>query len=373
MLSTIQIVRTPATERLLKLWAKRYTPDLSSLPLDQEPWLYVLLVEASSPEGRANTAAKLQDSLVNLNCQMAGIQARSLYEYIPNVLDLNEARRLTQYSCLVYQKILQIYQQSSVITTSLTEKLRVIAGEKENCSLSMWGMPEIEQLATALEPLLLELQKQHIASKDWRTLGFITTLLNFSNKLFLRQITPIEQVLLRPYFKFVEEQVAIPWERVCAASANHKLGSPALTLVEQMLPVSEEIAHHVYHQLTQLFPYHRSRRGSLSNPDVAHSCIRDLNMFQAYLWLCVLESSLAPVEQELVKLCVMVMQTVEVRWEIIEQWRQLLMDEIISRVKQEQKHLLLPYTQGIQQAFLKERMRLGATLIRNCELFAEAN
>ncbi len=64
-------------------------------------------------------------------------------------------------------------------------------------------------------------------------------------------------MLLCPYFKFVEEQVAIPWQRVCAAAAKHEQGSEALTLVAQMLPMASEISSTVYCQLLQLFPDHR--------------------------------------------------------------------------------------------------------------------
>jgi hypothetical protein len=82
-------------------------------------------------------------------------------------------------------------------------------------------------------------------------------------------------------------------------------------------------------------------------------------MFQAYLWLSVLEESIKPVEQELVPLCVMVMPIVEVKWEMIDKWKQLLIDEIESYVQPEQKHLLLNYTQGMEQAFFEARKRLG--------------
>jgi hypothetical protein len=218
-------------------------------------------------------------------------------------------------------------------------------------------MPRIDELAQALEPILLEYQEQYIESKDWRTLGFITTLLNFSSQLMLETLTPSERILITPYFKFIEEQVALPWQRVCAAAASHPLGSPTFTLVEQMLPQSHEIAETVYHRLVHCYPQHRSRRGGLSHPGIRHSTIRDLEMFQAYLWLCVLENSIVPVEQELVELCVMVMTGVGVSWELIQQFIQELLDELIDRVSFEQKCLLLPYTQEMLKAFKKEQVR----------------
>ncbi|MBW4633933.1 MAG: hypothetical protein KME30_19125 [Iphinoe sp. HA4291-MV1] len=357
MLVITQLVKTPSVERLTKLWAKRYTPDLSSRFLFQDPWLHRDLVEAASPAGRVKTVAKLQLPLLDVTCQMAGILAKELYEYIPNVLDLNETRQLSQYSHQVYIKLLEFYQQSSNSQQSI---LWAIAGN--SLSLSEWGIPNIEQLATALQPILLEFQEQHILSHDWRTLGFITTLLNFCNQLLLKQLTPIEQIIIAPYFKFVEEQVAVPWQRVCAAAAKHQLDSPALALVEQMLSVSDEIAQVVYHRITELFPNHRSRRGGLSDPGVTHSCLRDLNMFQAYLWLCMLEENTVPMEQELAALCIMVMESVDVKWELCAQWIQSLVDEIMSRVTPEQSSLLQPHTQAMQEIFFEKRQRLGAIL-----------
>jgi hypothetical protein len=371
MLVTAKLVNTPTVERLAQVWANRYVPDLSTLRSPGSGITVSELVEAASPEGRASTAAKLEDFLVALKCQMAVIQAKFLFAYIPNIVDLSESKRLAHFASLVYKKLIEVYQESSsaaakVTTISLSAALNSQGNSQEN-SLSSWGMPAIEKLATVLEPVLLEYQEQHIASKDWRTLGFITTLLNFSNKLILsklsnselttRRLTPSEQVLIKPYVQFIEEQVALPWQRVCAAAASHQLESPAFILVKQMLPLSQEIALSCYRRLVQLLPHHRSRRGGLDDPGITHSCLRDLEMFQAYLWLCVLEETIAPIEQELVELCVMVMTGVDVKWEMTEVWNQVLASEVLARVTPDQKTLLLPYTQGLQQAFLKQRDR----------------
>jgi hypothetical protein len=118
-----------------------------------------------------------------------------------------------------------------------------------------------------------------------------------------------------------------------------------------MLPVSHEIAMSVYRRCISLFPNHRSRRGGLKDLGVTTSTVRDLNMFQSYLWLCVLEGSMAAVEQELVPLCVMVFPSVEVTWELVAEMTKLLMDEIVVRLKPVQKEHVLPYTQAMQQIF----------------------
>jgi Phycobilisome protein len=351
MLKTSKVVTTPSVERLLKLWAQRYIPNLSSLSLENSA-SYNSLLEAASLEGRALTANKLKANVLDVNCQMAWIQTKSLYAYISNILDLSEARRITQFAFRVYRKLLEIYQNRSVGGTSAT-------GDFPSNSYSSLGIPAIADLSYALEPILLVFQEQHIASKDWRALGFLTTQINFSNKLIQKKLSPQEKVLLAPYLKFVEEQVAIPWQRVCVASAKYELDSLSYMLVEQMLPAASDISESAYRRLVELLPNHRSRRGDLTDSAVTHSCLRDLNMFQAYLWLCFLERSMAPLEKELLPLCVMVVEAVEIKWAMIEKWCEVLTDEMISRLQPEQQELLQPYTQGMQEIFFNQRSRLG--------------
>jgi hypothetical protein len=341
MLKTSEAVKTPTVKRLLKLWSERYTPELSSVS-SENVWSYNSLLKTLSPEGRAATVAKLKDNVLNTNCQMALIQAKALYSYIPNILDLNEARRITQFAFRVYKKLLSIYQQQS-----------------EDSTPTGWEIPAIDDLAYALEPILLVFQEQHIASKDWRTLGFLTTQLNFTNRLIEKKLTSDEKALLAPYLKFVEEQVAMPWQRVCTAAAKYEIDSPELAVVEQMMTETHDIAYTVYQQLLQLLPEHRSRRGLLGDSAIAHSCIRDLNMFQAYIWLCFLSKSIEPLEKEMLPLCVMVVEGVGIQWELTEKWCDLLATEMEKRLSEEYKPLVEPYTQGMRKIFFRERASLG--------------
>lgn len=349
---------TPSVERLLKIWSQRYQPDLSPLiSLADRTEACASLAKAASSKGRAITAAKLGGFLLEIRSQIAGIQTNDLYTYIPDIVKLSKAHQLSQDALLIYKKLIEIYQKRSPAATSLTEISVASEIDSLGCDLSTWGLPAIEDLATELEPLLLDFQEQHIASSDWRMIGFVTTLFNFSNQLIPSKLTVYEQVLMKPYFDFVEEQMALPWQRVCAAAASHRLTSPVFLLVEQMLPQALEIAKTVYSRLVYLLPDLRSRRGGLQNPGITHSCLRDLQMFQAYIWLCFLEGSLTPIEQELVDFCVMVMTGLRVEWQMIELWNEILIEEIFARISPEQQLLLKPYTDGLRQAFLSQRDR----------------
>ncbi|HEY9881268.1 MAG TPA: hypothetical protein V6D29_22625 [Leptolyngbyaceae cyanobacterium] len=348
MLVSSQLFQAPTVERLVTIWTDRYLPDLSILSLDRDPLIRSQLREAASQTGRAQTVAKLQKSVVEDKCKLAAVRMKDFYDHLPKVCDLMEAVRLSQFASRVYLKLLEVYQASPSAETASKEELWATFGDSP---LSAWGIPKIDKLAETLEPLLLDFQEQYMLSKDWRILGFITTQLNFSNTLLLEELTPAEQALLTPYLNFVEEQIALPWQRICAAAAKHELSSPAFVLVERLLPLVPEISTAVYDRLQKSFPTHYSRRGRLENSAIKHSCLRDFSMFQAYLWLCVLQGNLKVVEQELVALCIMVLDCVDVSWQMTIQGTETLMSEVSSRLSASEKALVQPYAEGMVRAF----------------------
>lgn len=293
---------------------------------------------------RQKTAAKLTKRIVAIKCQMASIRAKSLYSYIPNIVDLQESQRLADYSLLVYLKIAEIYQQPCK-----RQPGNQLPGQQD--TLEAYGIPSVEQLAADLEPILMEYQQQHMRSEDWRTLGFLTTLLNFSNSLILQTLSAAEKTLVSSYLRFVEEQVAIPWQRVCIAAAPYSIDDPKVDIVEQALRNSSKIAEASYRYLVRRFPSSSSRRGPLSDPNIQHSCIRDMAMCQAYFWLAFLEDSAVSLEQELVPLCLMVFPAVEVSWELIDTWNQTLCQQILAYLQPRQAQQVRPYTEKYLQCF----------------------
>lgn len=352
---------TPTVKRLIEVWAQRYVPDLSSVaPEENTPKFRQHLIKKTALQGRIETASKITRRVVAIKCQMASLQAKSLYAYFPSVLTFSDTHRLSDFALLIYLKLAEIYQQPSVHTaneikiqaTSLVNPEISEGGPAEN-TLSMrdWGMPAIEQLAAELEPLLLEFQQQHILSEDKRTLGFLTTLLNFCNELILQGLPLAERLLIYPYFKFVEEQVALPWQRVCLAASRHSSDSLTFTTVESCLPQAQIIAQRTYLQLKTSLPRHRSRRGLLSHSGIIHSTVRDLQMNQAYFWLAVLEGTLSAVEQELLPLCTMVFPAIGVSWELIALSNQILFDELVGVMNPAQADHILPVIQDYMQAF----------------------
>jgi hypothetical protein len=293
---------------------------------------------------------------VEINCKCAGIQTSVLFSYIPNIVNLPESQGIARAAGEVYEKVLEVYQAQSPppalqVANPQAEMIDFSTNVQASAAKLGLSVSQVKQLATVLEPVLLEFQKQHLSSPDRRAVGFLSTQFHLSSKLVLNRLTLPEQVLVSPYFKFVEEQVCIPWQRVCAAAGKHELDSQNLALVQQLLPKSQSIAEAVYQKATRLYPNHRSRRGDLGNREVKLSTIRDLQMFQGYLSLCVLEESMASVQDELLPLCIMVFPAVDVSWEFVEQMTRLLIDEVLVRVSNEYKSLLVPYTTAMQQLF----------------------
>lgn len=348
MLQTIRLIDNASVSLLVKLWTQRYVPNLANFS-QSDGLNTAMLVEAATAEARGKTVTKLK-RLIQVNCECAAIKTDVLFSYIPNVVNLSESQKLAQFVSQVYEAALTIYQQSP-LSVWKTQSSLLLQNKDEDLELPVLGRTEIQRLAMVLEPILLELQRQHLIVKDPRTIGFMTTQFHFSTQLVLNKLTVPEQVLISPYFKFIEEQVCMPWQRVCNAAVSHDLNSPNLMIVEQLLPQSYDIAVNVCRRAVQLYPNSSSLRGNLSHPGIMASTIRDLQMMQSYLWLSVLEGNLDSVEQALLPLCLMVFPSIGVSWRLVRQMLQLLMEEVMSRVEPQGKVLVLPYTQAMQQLF----------------------
>lgn len=342
---------------LVQIWAERYVLDLSTLSSQDKQVAISELVKADSIEGRKQTVANVK-RLVQINCESAGMKTDILFSYIPNVVNLTESERLAKFAWQVYEKALEVYGQHSPIFASLTtdSSQLIDSAYLSSAVLNQQAIPAlnksaIELLVIVIEPVIQELRKQLLSANDSRTLGFMSTQFHFSRELVLKRLTLPEQILVKPYFQFIEEQVCIPLQQICAATGNYYSGSPTLKMVEQLLSNSRDIANTVYQQAVKLYPNHRSLRGTLSESGVSDSTIRDIQMLQAYILLGVLEGSMVAVEQQLIPLSILVFPSVSVTWKLVEQGLQLLVDEMMNRINPVQQKLLLPYTQAMQQLF----------------------
>ncbi|MEM7796245.1 MAG: hypothetical protein AAF579_17555 [Cyanobacteria bacterium P01_C01_bin.118] len=321
-----------SADRLFNIWTKRYLTEVSALVSSYA------VKDAVSLKGRQRTIDRLENSLVEDICKLAAIRTKDLYAHHKN-LDLQETAELGRYAFQIYPVVLEFYSANAPMPACFQPNSTIFA------------IPKIHALASLIEPFLSEFQSQDIRAIDWQTRSFLTTEFNLSGKLLLELLSPAEQVLLSAYFDFLEEYVAIPWQRLCMAAADYTPTSPTFKLVERMLPKLSEISMAVYTKGCQRFGGYYNRRGQLNNLGVKHSSLRDLGMFQAYLWLCVLQGNLDAIEQELWVFCDLIYRRIDIPWEMASQGIKLLVTEIMKNLKPDEQNLLTPYTNGLVQAF----------------------
>jgi Phycobilisome protein len=337
-----------AGDRLLKIWSQRYLPNPVYLSqLESTP--SQTLVESSSLQNRQQTANQIKRYLF-FDCELAALRTQTLFADEPNIVNLRDVKRLSEVVRQVYETVLDLYRQNhppipTLESTGLTSTLLKYQG-----SLSP-RIDTVNQLSQQLNPVLTALQSQHLAAKDPRTIGSVTTQFHYSSEEILKRLSPAEQVLISPYFKFAEEQVCIPWQQLSKIAAQYPDSSPQLALVERFLSAGDAIATQVYQQMEQAYPHLQTRRGSLHSPRIKASSLRDMLMLQGYLALCILEESMASVENKLLPLCTMVFPKVVMNWEFIVQSIAWLLKAIGDRLTPAQAMLLQPYSEDFKRLF----------------------
>lgn len=331
-------------ESLTKIWTNRYFPDCYQLLTSNRDLADRRMIgEILSEKGRRRTAQKLNKKNITEQCSLAAVRARKLYSD-DTAETFKPTSHLAKLLSRIYFQLLDIYQETTLIVMSS----RDVEGEHPlESSPSSWGIPDINTLATALSPLLSELQEWNQSSDNWKTIGFATTQINLSNALLLEQLTDVEQVFMRCYFQFLEEQVALPWQRMCTAAVAYTPSSPLFLTVERLLPMATDIAEAVHSRWSHSFPNYAGRRGSLTSPAIRHSSIRDFEMFQVYLWLCCLEKNLTYIEQELSAICLVVYGALDIPWKMTVDGTILLMHEILGRLEPHEEELVSPYAQAM--------------------------
>jgi hypothetical protein len=104
----------------------------------------------------------------------------------------------------------------------------------------------------------------------------------------------------------------------------------------------------------EIFPKYETMSGKLTDEVVRTSSIRDVEMFQVYLWVCALEGNISAIQKELFPLCVMLYPTLKVQWELVRQMLHLLRFEIQDHLTTEQANILMPYFQVLSSMFSSE-------------------
>lgn len=350
---------TPATiPSLAQQWAKKY---LQNLQIDAQDELFpdgMNLSQVVSTEGRMQTAEKLVQSLRFVSAQAwnktEALLAREVQQHQINPQFINPWE-IAADSFGIYNKVLDVYTQQG-ISRQLAVVMRL--GDQSHPLYQQAIEVYTEQVAPSQLSTVIGSEigrlRQKYTTDDHRVIGFVSMQFHYTSQMLLELLSPVEQAMVSAYFKVIDDHLYMPLQRAYEAAAQHYYDSPALSAVQQLLPVSTEIARNICQRVIQLYPNYRTYTGNLSESLVRTSSIRDVEMFQVYLWVCALEGNIAAIQQELFPLCVMLYPTLKVKWELVRQLLHMLRQEMSDRLTPTQAKTMMPYFQALWEMFSPE-------------------
>lgn len=310
---------------LAALWARKYFVSVTAQDEELESKQAENIKEIACKEGRERTAEKLMQNLNLASAQAWALTETLLSQEIrrhginPELINPVEIAADTR---MLFQKVVNAYAERAT-----PRRLSVIVGK------------DFGQV------------RQKYTSVDRRAIGFVSMQFHYTGQKILEWLSPTEQILWMPYLKVMDDHMYMPLQAAYEAAANHPFDSPALYAVQHLLPVSSKIAVSVCNQICRLHPKYESYSGALSNSTVKTASIRDVEMFQVYLCLCVLEDDIRSVQQELFPLCVMLYPRLRVSWRLVQDMLKTLGWDMHDRLPPENMATFLPYLRTLTEMF----------------------
>jgi hypothetical protein len=310
---------------LAALWARKY---FVSVTTDDEPSPLKKaddLKELASKEGRERTADKLMQNLTLASAQAWSLTETLLSQEIrrhginPDLINPLQIAADTRY---LFQKAVNAYAERAT-----PRRLSVIVGKD-------FGRV-----------------RQKYTSVDRRAIGFVSMQFHYTGQKLLAWLSPPEQALWMPYLKVMDDHMYMPLQAAYEAAANHPYDSPALSAVQHLLPISTKVAVSVCRQICRVHPNYKSYSGSLNELTVKTASIRDVEMFQVYLCLCVLEDDICSVQRELFPLCVMLYPRLQVSWRLVQDMLKTLGWDMHDRLPPREMATFLPYLRTLTEMF----------------------
>lgn len=303
--------------QMAELWARKYLSNLAAC-------------DQSSRDGVVvTTRASLVDQLLS-DLRSASVKAWNLTES----LLAHEVKRHRIQATLV-----DPWQVSKDVYDIYGEALTAYANKLSPCRLSVNISAELGKI------------RQRYTSADPRLIGFVSMQFHYSGQILLKSIPKSQQALLSAYFKVVDDHLYMPLQRAYAAAATYNYEDARLSIVQTLLPHITTIANKVVNRVNQLYPAYHCHTDCLNSQSVRISSIRDTEMFQVYLWTCVLESRFDAIQEELFPLCVMLYPTLKVNWELVRQMLHLLAREFRHYTTAEQEQYYAPYQDALWHMF----------------------
>lgn len=313
---------------LAALWARKYFVSVMNRRNSEQLQQIPSLAEISSAEGRRRTAAKLTSHL-----NLASAQAWSLTE-----------------------RLLSTEIRSHAIDPELINPVHIAADSRELFQIAFDACADCvtpQRLSVIVSTQCGQMRRKYTAD-DPRAIGFVSIQFHYTGRMLMDCLSTPEQVLFEPYLKVMDDHMYMPLRDAYQAAASHTLDSPVLRAVQHLLPESSKIARSVCDKICRLNPSYQSHSGLLSSEVVRTSSLRDVEMFQVYLCLCVLEDSIRAVQRELFPLCVMLYPPLGVNWKLVQDMLQVLTWEMVDCLDDEDIAIFLPYLRVLADMFSSE-------------------
>lgn len=208
-------------------------------------------------------------------------------------------------------------------------------------------------LVNQVSSILGETRKQ-VTAIDPRAIGFVAMQYHYTGVQLLEMLPLTEQESFATYVKVLDDHLYMPLQRAYRAAGRHSQNSLVLKAVQQLMLRVDEIAAKIVSQVIRLYPSYTCYSGRLSDPRVRTSSIRDVEMFQVYMWVCLLEGNLTALQEELFPLCVMIYPCLNVSWELVRQMVAGLRQEVKNCLSPEQARYCEPYYEVLTCMFSLE-------------------
>ena len=326
--ATVQSQQPENFQSLAVIWARKYYLSLAANQEQGQTQPEQNLTETTSIEARKTTADKL---IKNLN--LASAKAWSLTETLlsqemrrhninPELINPLEIAVDTRE---LFHKALDAYASGIA-----PQRLSVMVGR--NCG-------RVRKKYTSVDP---------------RAIGFVSMQFHYTGQKLLEWLSLDEQKVFAPYLKVMDDHMYMPLQAAYEAAAKHEENSPLLLAVQHLLPISTKIACEVCQSVSRQHPGYQSYSGALTGETVRISSIRDVEMFQVYLCLCVLEANIRTVQEELFPLCVMLYPCLKVSWTLVQEMLLFMSWEIQERLPLQHVPIFLPYLRTFSEMFSHE-------------------
>jgi hypothetical protein len=209
------------------------------------------------------------------------------------------------------------------------------------------------KIVIQVSPILGQVRQQ-VTAIDPRVIGFVAMQYHYTGMQLIEMLPSSEHENFSSYVKVLDDHLYMPLHRAYKAAAQHPMDSMALQSVQLLMPMVSDIAERIVNRVSSLYPRYRCHSGPLNHPQIRVSSIRDVEMFQVFIWVCLLEGNLHAVETELFPLCVMIYPRLNVSWELISQMTHLLRNEVVSCLPAAQAEYCEPFYNVLRRLFSSE-------------------